>query len=188
MRNMNRKAAAPDGGGWLTDLNPAMDGYRPWLAETGSLTARIQRACPAYAPFAVRRLSQGWGHPCADEYPALSLRPGRLAQVREVLLQSGASPVVFAHTVVLGYSGCALARVGGRSLGSVLFSDPQVLAGPLRYRCLDARHALYHRALAWCGAASPRRFWARRALFRRGPGCLLVTEVFLPAILDLHPR
>lgn len=188
MRNMNRKASAPDGGGWRADLNAAMDAYRPWLAETGSLTARIQRACPLDAPFAVGLLSQGWGRPCADEYPALSLRPERLAQVREVLLQSGARPVVFAHTIVLGRSGRTLARVGGRSLGSVLFSDPLVLAGPLRYCCLDARHALYHRALAWCGAACPRKLWARRALFRRGPGRLLVTEVFLPAILDLHQR
>ncbi|QDX82261.1 hypothetical protein B9N43_14025 [Denitratisoma sp. DHT3] len=186
MRNLNRKAGAPDAGGWQARLDPAMGGYRPWLAETGSLTARIQRACPREAPFAVRLLNQGHGRPCADEYPVLPLRAARLVQVREVLLQSGSRPVVFAHTVALERGRRLLERAGGRSLGGLLFSDPLVLAGPHHYRCLNARDRLYRHALPWCGDTAPRRLWARRALFQRGRGLLLVTEVFLPAILDLN--
>lgn len=187
MRNLNRKATAPDAGGWRTHLDATMGGYRPWLAETASLTARLQRGCPPDQPFAVRRLSQGWRRACNDEYPVLSQRPPRLLQVREVLLQSGDCPVVFAHTAALGHGGRLLTQAGGRSLGGILFSDPLVMAGPLHYRLLDARHPLYHRALAWCPGPPPRRLWARRALFFRDRGRLLVTEVFLPAVLDLHP-
>lgn len=165
---------------------PPRDAYRSWMAETGSLTQRIRRACPADAPFAVHVLRQESATALQDEYPLLHLRPGRNTTVREVLLLSGARAVVFAHTVALrGAGGRLLNRVGGRSLGSVLFSDPRVHAGTLRFRSVDARHPLY-RAARCHAMNTPARLWARRALFRKGHALLLVTEVFLPAILELH--
>lgn len=69
---------------------------------------------------------------------------------------------------------------GRRPLATVLFTDPRVRPGPLRYRQLDARHALYRAAIAWCEGAPPHRLTARCALCARGAARLLVTEVFLP--------
>ncbi len=153
---------------------------RSWLTEPGSLTARCQRAC---RDFRVRLLGYGKDLPQADEMP---LR--RLARVREVILECDGVPVIFAHTVLStaarGRLTCWLARLGNRSLGSLLFSYPGFTRGAIEYRRLDARDQLYRRA-ATLGAAGP-CLWARRSRHRLGTQQVLVTEVFLPAIATLE--
>ncbi len=158
-------------------LDPAL---RSWLTEPGSLTARCQRAC---RDFRVRLLGYGKDLPQADE-----MARRRLARVREVILECDGVPVIFAHTVLStatrGRLTRWLARLGNRSLGSLLFSYPGFRRGAIEYRRLDARHPLYQRAAA-LGAAGP-CLWARRSLHRLGAQQVLVTEVFLPAIATLE--
>lgn len=112
----------------------------------------------------------------------------RLAWVREVILECDGVPVIFAHSVLStatrGRLTRWLARLGSRSLGSLLFSYPGFNRGAIEYRRLDARHPLYQRAAA-LGAAGP-CLWARRSLHRLGAQQVLVTEVFLPAIAKLE--
>ncbi len=183
-----RRAAMPDAGGWSSWLPHGAGAYAPWLAEPASLTARIIAAAPATAAFSVSVLHHGAGRPHADEAPLLGLARSAVACTRDVLLRVDGTPVVYAHSVVprawRHHPWTAWDRVGSRALGTVLFVEPGIVAGPLSFRCLDARHPLYRAAAATLGDL-PMRLFARRATFWRQGAPLLVTEVFLPAVLDL---
>jgi chorismate--pyruvate lyase len=151
-----------------------------WLTEPGSLTARCQAAS---SHFRVRLLRFARAPALADEG---SGRP--TVRVREVLLECDGVPVIFAHTTLSTATGGRLsnwiARLGSRSLGSLLFAHPGFVRGAIEYCRLDARHPLFRRvaAVAPTGAV----LWARRSRHRLGAQEVLVTEVFLPAILGLE--
>lgn len=174
--------------GWRHDpaLLRGAGPYASWLAEAGSLTARIRAAC---THFRVEVLGQAMASPIADERASLHSAPGRVARVREVLLHADGTPVVFAHSAVnpAHERGAwhLLAGLGARPLGALLFADPCIGRGLLQWRRLDARHPLYQRAARAC-VLPPREFWARRSVYRRAGRPLLVTEVFLPAVLELR--
>jgi chorismate--pyruvate lyase len=166
---------------------------RDWLTTPGSLTARLVRHSQS---FRVQRLHQRSAICLPDEARAIGLpRPERVWE-REVLLCCDGVPVVFAHTVVP--TSCTasdwplFSALGERSLGSTLFYDPLVLRGPLEFARIRAGHPLTRRALAALGGTAAAamvqagtHFHARRCVYRRHQGLLLVTEVFLPTVLDL---
>ena len=114
--------------------------------------------------------------------------PARTAWMREVSLNCGPRPLVFAHSVAapraLKGAWRMLSGLGARPLGAALFADPRIKRHPLRFRQLNRRHALYRRAGGLI-EEPPASLWARRSLFVLGGSPLLVTEVFLPAILEL---
>jgi chorismate--pyruvate lyase len=160
-----------------------------WMASSGSLTARLMAHSDA---FRVQRLHQHGAVCLADEAAALGLaRPGRVWE-REVLLRCDDTPVVFAHTVVTSTSTASdwplFSALGEKSLGSTLFYDPLVARGSLEFARLRAGHPLVQRARAALGGAPDAAavYYARRCLYRRRQGWLLVTEVFLPSVLALH--
>lgn len=164
---------------------PAAGALRDWLREPGSLTARLQRS----GRFRVVVLRQRLDHAHADERALLGLRANAACLVREVALYCDDVPVIFAHTVLplapRGILGRWLARLGSRSLGSLLFAHPGFRRGALAYRAIDRRHPLYAGAAGLCAAPLPRRLAARRCLHRFGGQCVLVSEVFLPALANL---
>lgn len=167
---------------WRTALAASCDSpLRSWLGEPDSLTARCQRLSSV---FRVRLLRYGKGRALADEAVSgqVSHAP---AWIREVLLECDGRPVIFAHTtlstIARGRLNRWMAGLGSRSLGSLLFSHPGFRRGGIEYLRLDARHPLYRRAAAY-GEVGP-TLWARRSLHRLGGQQVLVTEVFLPAIL-----
>jgi chorismate--pyruvate lyase len=179
-----RQTQPPRDRKWRPRPGPLAGRYRSWLADRGSLTRRLEARCPA---FRVKLLYQGRGRATRDERFLAGGR-ARGAYVREVFLYCGRTPVVFAHSVArardLKGPWRRLARLGARPLGAALFADPRVSRQPLRFRALTARDALYARA----GAALERRppaLWARRSVFTLGESPILVTEVFLPGILEL---
>ncbi|GAB4121384.1 MAG: chorismate lyase [Sideroxydans sp.] len=166
---------------------------RPWLRDQGSLTQRIQQRC---AKFEVQPLHSGLARLAYDEAALLGIAPHRLAWSREVFLYADGVPVVFAHSACarahLRGAWKAMDGLGNRSLGSLLFSHPLVVRQPLHFKALRAPHPLVSRILA-----QPHRIglpplppytvlWARRSLFTLHGAPLLVTEVFLPGILDLR--
>lgn len=173
---------------WLRRVPPGMaPRLRPWLNDPGSLTARIRARC---AHFEVRVLRQASARCCTDEARLFGLRDGARAVVREVLLVADGVPVVFARSLVPLSQGRGawqvFRRVGSRPLGAWLFADPRVARGTLAFACLDRRDARYHAGFAAAGLAPvPERVWARRSLFRWCGRSLLVTEMFLPGILEL---
>jgi chorismate lyase len=167
---------------WLRRPPYGAGGYRTWLTDTGSLTSRIQARCAA---FSVKLVFQGRRRVNRDERFLVNRRR---ALVREVYLMCRRTPVVFAHSIVepreLRGAWQHLTRLGTRPLGAALFADPRVERYPLRQRKLNSRHQLYRRA---CAALKvrPLYLWARRSLFTLRGSPILVTEVFLPGILDL---
>ena len=160
---------------------------RAWLAAEGSLTARLMAHSRA---FRVQRLHQKRTLCLADEARTIGLaRPARVWE-REVLLRCDDTPVVFAHTVVPATADAGdwplFSALGERSLGTILFNDPLVARGRLEFARIRAGHPLMRRACAALGSGpGTTHYYARRCVYRRHQGLLLVTEVFLPTVLDL---
>lgn len=174
-------------------LRQAPSALRDWLTTPGSLTARLVAHSSS---FRVQRLHQRTALCLADEalalgMPAAGRRP--LVWEREVLLRCDNTPVVFAHTVVPMSATASdwplFGALGERSLGTTLFGDPLVQRSVLEFARLREGHPLAQRARTALGldgaSATAQRLYARRCLYRRRRGTLLVTEVFLPAVLDL---
>ena len=159
-------------------------GYAPWLRDHGSLTQRIRERC---GEFRVRNVYDGLAAAAHDETALLGIAPQRKVYSRDVFLLADSRPVVFAHSVVdpahLRGAWQALQHLGPRSLGSLLFTHPLVRRQPLHFRKLKRSHVLYRAAIGT--AAAPACLWARRSLFTLHGAPLLVTEVFLPDILEL---
>ncbi|KQQ47753.1 chorismate--pyruvate lyase [Duganella sp. Leaf126] len=161
---------------------------RDWLTTAGSLTARLKAHSHA---FRVQCLHQRPATCLADEVAALDLpRQGRVWE-REVLLRCDHTAAVFAHTVVPLTATASdwplFGALGERSLGTTLFGDPLVRRSVLEFARLREGHPLALRARSALGAEAALTdiLYARRCLYRRRRGTLLVTEVFLPSVLEL---
>lgn len=168
----------------------AAPALRDWLLAPGSLTARLRAHC---GRFEVRLLRQAGAVCLSDQACAIGLaRPVRVLE-REVLLVCDGLPVVYAQTVVP--AACSGAdwpffnALGSRSLGLALFHDPRITRGALQHARLSAHHPLAQRMRAALPSGDlAATLHARRCLYRRRRGLLLVTELFLPAIAQLMPR
>lgn len=158
---------------------------RAWLTDQGSLTQRIMARCPR---FAVRHVQQQRAAAARDEALLCGLKPTCTTTLREVYLYCHNTPVIFAHSVLPaaslhgGWHG--LGKLGSRPLGGALFANPLVQRAPLQFTRLSPRHRLYQRACAQL-PVRPACLWARRSLFTLRGRSILVTEVFLPGILEL---
>jgi chorismate--pyruvate lyase len=177
---------------WRAHVNTvnAPAALRHWLTGGGSLTAKLKAHSVA---FRVQKLHQDPALCLADEAHAIGLHRSSRVVEREVLLRCDGVPVVFGHTVVPTTATAsdwpAFSALGEKSLGSTLFGDPQVHRGALEYARLRATHPLAMRACAAAGIVllDGEMLYARRCLYRRHRGVLLVTEVFLPHVLELVP-
>ena len=159
---------------------------RDWLTETGSLTARL---IAHSHHFRVHRIRQARGLIVPDEQPILQLPRRVLVQQRNVVLECDYRAVVFAHTSVPLSATASdwplFGSLGERSLGTTLFGDPLVTRGKLEFARLSHRHPLIRRLEATLGPQPDNTFFARRCLYRRRRGLLLVSEIFLPDIVAL---
>jgi chorismate--pyruvate lyase len=164
---------------------------RDWLTTPGSLTARL---IGHSRQFRVQKLRQETNLCLADEAAAIGLAKPRRVWEREVLLRCDGEPVVYGHTVVptsaTAQDWPLFSALGERSLGTTLFYDPLVQRGQLEFARIRPGHPLLarvHAALAreGRGLGSDTVYYARRCVYRRRQGLLLVTEVFLPAVLNL---
>ncbi len=162
-------------------------GPRGWLADDSSLTRRLQAACGQ--GFRVRVLYQGWGRAASGEARLLRMRRGEAAMLREVELCCGDAVWVFARTVIparsLRGSLRRLARLGNRPLGAVLFSHPAMRRGPTQMTHLLPRHGLFQAATGSL-TRRPAELWGRRSLFFLSGRPLLVSEIFLPALVSVR--
>jgi len=174
--------------GWRPVLRAAPRGITPWLTDHDSLTAAVRARC---GDLRVRVLRQGLGRALPDEAPMIGVCSGARVWVREVALVADGVPWVWARSVArpgdLRTAWRDLAGLGNRSLGAALFADPRVGRGnQLLVRALGRRDPRGSSALLRFGAPPATTLWARRSLFCRGHGRILVTEVFAPDIPARH--
>jgi chorismate--pyruvate lyase len=171
---------------WKRLAPPHTNPWRPWLAWRGSLTRRIVAHS---RDFRVQKIQQRLRIPNEDEYRALGRPAHKRALVREVILHANGHPVVLAHSVAarrdLFGVWRSLRGLGNRPLAEALFTDPLVTRRPLEFVRVDFRHPLWKRARQVFGTPFP-ALWARRSLFMKRGRPLMVTEVFLPALLELR--
>ncbi|MDP9107497.1 MAG: chorismate lyase [Pseudomonadota bacterium] len=164
----------------------ASPALRDWLHTPGSLTARLMAHSHR---FRVRRIRQARGLIGTDEMAPLQLTRRVLVQQRNVVLECDDRPVIFAHTSVPLTATASdwprFGSLGERSLGSTLFGDPRVRRGELSFARLSSRHPFVVRMVAALGSQGPGPWFARRCVFRRHNGVLLVSEIFLPSIVEL---
>ncbi len=157
----------------------------PWLADPGSLTARIMARCQRFRVLVIREIH---ARPHLDEHALIDVAPDRHAWIREVLLIADNQPVVFAHSVLrlqdLTGAWHMARAIGSRPLGAALFADPGIQRGDLHAARIAPTHPLHRRASQASGLVLP-LLWGRRSRFTRLGRPLLVTEIFLPGIFDL---
>ena len=173
---------------WSPHVNAchAPPALRRWLTAHGSLTALL---IAHSRQFRVRRVFQGRGLILPDEQTVLHLPRRVMVQQRNVVLECDGRPVVFAHTSVPLTANATdwplFGRLGERSLGSTLFGDPRVRRGALEFARLSERHPMMQRLQNVLGVQTDTPLFARRCVYRRGAGLLLVSEIFLPSIVAL---
>jgi chorismate lyase len=169
---------------WLPDVAMLRDVPAPfdsWLRETGLLTARISAATGR--PCVVRVVAQRSDF-LSGEQQALLQAPAGTCFVREIELCDGATPWVYAQTLVPDATlelHPWLAELGEASLGETLAAIADLERGPTEYAALPALHPLTQSALR-AVAAEPEFVWARRWWVAIRGARLLVHEVFLPGI------
>ncbi|WP_416885927.1 chorismate--pyruvate lyase family protein [Marinospirillum sp.] len=145
--------------------------WRSWLQESGSLTRRLQGQ--AQVSFQVEVLDQGVRPIHQVERQWLQVTHNHI-WVRQVLLKVDDQPWVFARSLLpLDTRGNLLRRltgVGQQALGQLLFSQPDIQRGELRFCAPDQ---LPFSSL-----------WGRASCFYSGPLRLLVAEHYLPPMAE----
>jgi chorismate--pyruvate lyase len=147
-----------------------------WLFDPASLTARLKQKCTA--DFHVEVLSQAIQKPRLDEFQALGMASGNYALTRQVRLCCGGACWVYARTVIpfatLTGKQRIYANLGTRPLGAMLFAD----------RTMQRDEVTGSQLPSGLGLAQDDIVWGRRSIFRIAAKPLLVSEYFLPALLD----
>lgn len=173
---------------WHTQA-PADPVLAQWLFDQDSLTQRLRQL--SHDRFHVLPLQEGWQILRADECLALNCAPQSVGWVREVFLYGKDQPWVYARSVAsqaaLKQSGFDLTQLGRRSLGELLFSDPEFKRGPFEICTLDQQRLP---AVVAQHSQADTPLWARRSCFNTPRISILVAEAFLPAFwrtLDHRP-
>ena len=175
-RQISREPCWRPAGNTLRPLCPR--GYRRWLLDDSSLTARLVGLNRGV--FQVERRYQGWHTRCCPRAPCWRYHARQRALVREVSLKLGGQTVVFARIFpITSLTGdlAHLRHLQNRSLGTILFKHPgmhrspfelSLMAGDSEYLPADLRQA------------TPA--WGRRSRFVMAGRALMVSEVFLQGL------
>lgn len=171
---------------WFSHSNGvnAPASMRHWLTDPGSMTRKLKAHS---REFAVRHLFQGVGRCSKEQSSALGVTGRRRLIQREVILLCDNRPVIYAQSSVLSDAMRRdwpfLQALGNVPLGEKLFTDAKVRRQQLQYARLHGSHPMVRRAADALGQpAIAQTLFARRSVFCRGAGAILVTEIFLPAI------
>jgi len=152
-----------------------------WLYDPASLTARLKQKCAA--DFRVEVLSQAIQKPRLDEFKVLGMETGSFALIRQVRLCCGHACWVYARTVIpfstLKGKHRIYANLGTRPLGAMLFTDRTMQRDEVMVTSLAGRQLP-----DGLGLEKDDMVWGRRSVFRVGGKSLLVSEYFLPALLE----
>lgn len=168
------------------ELHQAPRQWQPWLSDTGSLTQKIERAIGQKLEVLVLRdCRQNLN---SDESRYFHFKISR-CRIREVLLCTNGVPLVMARSIIpitsSSGSNQEILRLGKRPLGAALFAKTRMRSKkklPREIARLDKQSTLWKTCFQQY-ADLPSVSWARRTLYRLKGRPLLVSEVFLPALL-----
>ncbi len=156
------------------------DIWRDWVLDRGSLTQRLVRASDGH--FSVRVIRQQWQEPNPDEALLLGSPVKSRALIREVELLCHGQVWVIARSVIpyttLTGAERQLTALGNRSLGTFLFKSRAMKRGPLQITKIAPEHLSMQ-----AGQTMHNALWGRRSVFFLHDKPLLVSELFLPAVL-----
>lgn len=155
----------------------------PWLNETGSLTKRLRGVYGN--TLAVKLLFHQWKPAFAEECQVLRVPHHRYHLIREVLLHVGDKPLVLARTVLpeptIRIAHRNLSHLGIRPLGEVIFAYPDL---ELRQRYFSSAQFNNWSTAVQGAFQVGQAAWGRRTLYAIHHQPLLVSEFFLPAMME----
>lgn len=137
--------------------------------------------------FSVRVLSQQWIKPQFEESQLLNVPPQQKALLRQVQLLCDSQVLVYARSIIpletLQGPHRRLKFLRDKPLGGYLFANPTLRRERQELATIQRKDPLFAIAMS---EESPdcERIWGRRSLFRIDGKALLVTEFFLPELID----
>lgn len=154
-----------------------------WIYEAGSITQRLR---DYYGPrVRVQLLNNQWQRAFVSESRLLKTPIGKYTLTREVMLYANDIPLVLARTIIpaatIRSAHQNLSHLGNRPLGEVIFSYPKL-----------ERHALEITRVSvdkWKPSIQQlsritEPVWGRRTIYAIHHHPLLVSEFFLPDVLN----
>lgn len=163
-------------------LHQPPQSLRVWLHDRTSLTQRLQTLSQQH--FSVTVLKQCWEKPRLTEAQRLNIPLHELALVREVILHGYDTPWVYARSVLplrtLEGSLRFLRQWDNKPLGALLFRNHRIRRErPLVQQCTHSSlPAMLQKNIA------PTLLWGRSSVFWHSQRNLLVSETFLPSLVD----
>lgn len=160
------------------------ENVQSWTYEPGSLTQRLR---DYYGDaIGVKILLQRWTTPFLTERRLLNLPECKYSLIREVLLHADRKPLILARTIIpaktVKVAKSNLAHLGNRPLGEVIFSYPKLeriemdvaLINPPTWNqsAIDEAHI-------------EQPIWGRRTVYAIAQRQMLVSEFFLPGVLEI---
>lgn len=157
---------------------------RDFLFHEDSLTQFIQQRCEGV--FSVDLISESKHQALADEAQFLSLQSDDVTFIRKIHLKCDDQAVVYARTIMpqktIEGENQWLTTLGSKPLGDILFNDETTYRTDMRYAKIPVHCELHDEATKNLNITSD--LWGRQSLFYTKDQPLLITEIFLPAILE----
>lgn len=164
------------------NLEPAV---ASWLHDQGSLTKRLVDRCGS--AFSVRVLSQQWVKPRIEEALLLKVPRHQKALLRQVRLLCDQQVLVYARSIIplatLKGPHRRLKYLRNKPLGGYLFTNPSLQRVQQQLATIQRKDPLFAIALP-DNPTDCRRIWGRRSLFTIDGKSLLVSEFFLPQLIQ----
>lgn len=155
-----------------------------WLKTTTSLTEKLRHICPELE---VMVLSETYETPMLSETQQLGLANNEKAWVRCVVLRCQQRHLIYARTVIPNMNPNnpwqELQDLGNKPLGEILFEMPSIQRSSFEFsknKLQDWPHLNETIAQNEMNNTS----FARRSVFVQKQAPLLLTEVFLPTLLN----
>lgn len=153
--------------------------YRQWLLDPKSLTELL--VTKSAGDFRVQVLREGWGQATLEETTALNLIPRHLCWVREVSLMGKRQDWVFARSIIpfnaMQGATRQLTQLKSKPLGRFLFKHPLIQRQQIQIDKCVPEGPQYR-------GKPNTAIWGRRSVFRIKQRRLLVSEYFLPALVN----
>jgi chorismate lyase len=160
--------------------------YKNWLLDSGSLTAKLIKK--SGGDFHVSVLKQSICPILLSEKHILNTPHRQWAMVREVVLYGNNIAWVYARTIVpLSTLQGPLRRLhylGAKPLGDQLFTDPSMEREEIQVAQFALSHIPHEIISQQPNHQLWEATWGRRSVFRLSSQPLLVSEIFLPSLID----